>query len=112
MSAARVLDDAGRAQAAEAAAHWADLAVKEENMAHWYESRGLPYGNVDSYYARAETYRRTAESLRREAASGQAHCSTCGGAHANYEHSALPASAHNARCRCGLAACPWCRGKS
>jgi len=88
----------------EAADRWTELAAAEINMAHHYESKGLPFGSVDSYYSRARTYLKTAESLYREARTGQQHCSNCGSSHANHEHSAVA----SVDCRCGDDRCPWC----
>lgn len=92
--------------AATAADHWFALAAKEKDMAAWYEARGLPYGDVSSYYHRAATYIRTGTALRREAMTGKAHCSSCGGAHANHEHPSLPA---DCGCKCRDDGCPWCK---
>jgi hypothetical protein len=72
--------------ALESAKHWEQLAAKEIEMAKWYESNGLPYGDVSSYYHRAETYTRTAKVLFMEAETGKPHCSLCLGDHANHLH--------------------------
>ncbi len=55
--------------------HWYKLAASEEDMARHFEGLGLPYGSVDSYYARARTYRETARAMRLEAETGEVYCS-------------------------------------
>jgi hypothetical protein len=60
------------------AVHWDTLAAREEDMAHWEEGRGLPYGSVTVYYNRAILYRKTATALRLEAETGIVHYVECG----------------------------------
>ena len=68
------------------AAHWAQLAVEQDQQADWEISQGYPYGNIETYRHRANTYRRTAEVLMLEAKTGRPHCSLCLGDHPNHLH--------------------------
>ncbi len=69
-----------------ASAHWKDLAKSERDKAEFLKSRGLPYGDVSSYYARAATYDRTAISIDLEIQTGRPHCVSCLKDHPSHVH--------------------------
>ena len=94
--------------AAESAEHWERMAVEAQARAKWNRERGIdlssPGMSVGDH--QAAMFRKTAEALRREAATGNPHCSTCGGPHPPHKHPFIAASCG---CQCKKKSCLWCK---
>lgn len=53
---------------------WLKLAKDEDSLADFWESKGLPYGSVETYRYRASRYRDTAKSIQIQIDTGVAVC--------------------------------------